>query len=303
MTAPIREPSRQRLTELEHRFETAQGQALAGAIEMGRVLAIIREERQYHADGHETFDAYTRDRLDMRREQADTLIRVATTADAIEATGLPLPTSQRALLALAPVADDQTRLTEVWGQALEQSARPSGAQVDALMGEGKRARLVESPYADELADPDGWRVVMEAIKAEQRRSEGMAFSIPRTWEDNARQLAALVIEGDALHAGLAATLIDWGAEARKVEAGSEVAREESHRYFVDEHTDRIWEASDAAFKAWPPLRDFWVAADRHDWFDVRGYVGMRLAGYRDDEDGWNTHRAVAVLSLLTEDGG
>jgi hypothetical protein len=308
------------LARQEARIERALGTALAALIETGDALAIIRDQRLYRR-GWGTFEDYCQDRWEMRREQADTLIRTAVTAHAIEATGLPLPGSQRALLALAPVADDPETLTDVWGRALEDSPRPSARAVTALLrpesDPTKRNAFGDEDtgpdyggYAAELADPEGWRGLAAALLADDTRPR-VTLRIPPLedgqppWRALAREFTRSAVEGDASIARMVDIVMEeYRREGRSV--GAEFFAELDHdfaeanvRFDADRMVDRVWEVEDFTFEAWPVFTEFWATAHTEGWFDVRGYVTDRIVN--SGAETWAVQRAARIVAALPEE--
>lgn len=289
------------LARQEARIERGRRMALAALIETGDALSIIRDQRLYRR-GWRTFEDYCQDRWEMRREQADTLIRTAVTAQAIEATGLPLPGSQRALLALAPVAGDPETLTDVWTRALQASPSPTSAQVAALVRPGPNAAFgpeTTGPdyggYAAEVADPEGWRDLAERLRAEDRRRKEAGEpnvvrmppmpNSPPDWRRLADTFARIAVESAACAAAWAQIMLDHRDEP---------AVEQDDHGMVD----AIWEVEDFTFEAWPVFTEFWVTAHTEGWLDVRGYVTDRIVN--SGADTWAVQRAARIVAALSE---
>ena len=100
-----------RLAELENVVE----HGLATFLEVGAALLEIRDSRLYLA-GHDSFEAYCRDRWNLERAHAYRLIDAGKVAEALSPMG-DSPVNERQARELAPLRDRPELMREAWSEA------------------------------------------------------------------------------------------------------------------------------------------------------------------------------------------
>lgn len=124
----IRFTERARLEELEVIVE----RGIASFVEVGEALMEIRDSRLYEQT-HLTFDAYCRERWQMRREIADRYVRSAEVYAVINPMGLATPSNERRARELAPLIPVPETMREVWNEAVAKYGDPTSAEVRELV--------------------------------------------------------------------------------------------------------------------------------------------------------------------------
>lgn len=144
--------------ELLEQLEVIVERGMTSFVEVGEALMEIRDSRLYEQT-HLTFDAYCRERWQMRREIADRYVRAAEVHAVINPIGLPGPANEAQARELAPLLPVPETMREVWNEAVAKYGDPTSAEVRELI----QSRSPVATIGPELAAQRTRRLLVDEL--------------------------------------------------------------------------------------------------------------------------------------------
>lgn len=165
-------PAERRMEAMElHQYIQAQGRVMAGAMsEIGRSLKRMRDEKLYIALGHESFEGYTVQMLDLKQRQAYNYIKVFETYGPrfLDEHG-ELGVSKLLLLANVPAPEREDFLAE--HDVVDMTTRQLEELTERFNKQAEQLSLLQEEKKETTATAQELTHTLEAERARYRETE------------------------------------------------------------------------------------------------------------------------------------